>query len=179
MKYFLFDTETTGLPGSTILPLAKQPYIIEFYGCLAGEDGTVYDEIDTLIKPPISIPQEVVRIHGIDDEAVKDAPDFKAVEPRIRDLIGHAGALVAHNLPFDTTVLGFELRRTKTFNEVEWPSYRICTVEQTLGIRGHRLSLSKLYEYLFDEQFKGAHRAKVDVQALTRCFVELRKRKML
>jgi len=49
-------------------------------------------------------------------------------------------------------------------------------VQETEWIKGHRLSLSALHEELFGEPFSGAHRARVDVDALTRCFNELRQR---
>jgi hypothetical protein len=61
---------------------------------------------------------------------------------------------------------------------VKWPR-RICTVEQTQHIKGFRLNLSGLHEFLFGEKFSGAHRAKVDVAALVRCSSEMFKREML
>ena len=59
--------------------------------------------------------------------------------------------------------------------ECEWPRL-CCTVENTEWLHGHRLSLSALHEELFGEPFSGAHRARTDVAALTRCYLELVKR---
>ena len=176
MKYLIFDTETTGLPGNSLLPLNKQPYIVEFFGHIIDENGEVLDEVDTLIRPPISIPQEVIRIHGINDIKVQKEPTFKVVAPQIQNLIEGADAMVAHNLPFDMKMLGFEFRRLEMFEEIVWPPRNICTVEQSMYIKGHRLNLGKLHEELFGSSFVGAHRARQDVEALTRCFLELLRR---
>jgi DNA polymerase-3 subunit alpha len=74
-------------------------------------------------------------------------------------------------------MLSLEFRRLGMLEEViKWPVIRICTVEQTEWYKGYRLSLTALYEELFGEPFPDAHRARVDVQALTRVFLELRKR---
>jgi hypothetical protein len=49
--------------------------------------------------------------------------------------------------------------------KIKWPD-KICTVEQTVHLKGYRVSLSVLHETLFGMPFTGAHRAKVDVSAL-------------
>jgi hypothetical protein len=41
------------------------------------------------------------------------------------------------------------------------------------------MTMAGLHEYLFKEKFEGAHRARVDVQALKRCCLELMRRDML
>lgn len=69
-------------------------------------------------------------------------------------------------------MIDFEMKRLVT--ELAWPERLVCTVEATEHLKGHRLSLTKLYEHLFPgENFPGAHRAKADVQALVRCYVEM------
>jgi hypothetical protein len=62
--------------------------------------------------------------------------------------------------------------------ELRWPRL-VCTVEQTIALKGYRLSLENLHKELFGEPFEGAHRAKADVAALTRCCRELFKRGMI
>lgn len=171
----IFDTETTGLTENSLRSLDKQPHIIEFYGCLLDRDTfTVVGELDLLIKPPIKITPEITKITGITNDMVRDAPRFADVAGSISDLLSKADRKVAHNEAFDHQMLLFEFARLDIC--VPFPKERICTVEQTEHINGYRMKLTDLHEYLFGTPFKGAHRAKVDVEALTRCYVELIKR---
>ena len=174
----IFDTETTGLIDNTLKPIDKQPHIIEFYGCLIERDsGDMVAELDLLIKPPIVISKEITKITGITNEMVCDSPVFRSVASQIETFVNRADRWVAHNLSYDLQMLKFEIQRCdKTILRVFKNVDLLCTVEQTEHIKGHRLKLTDLHEYLFGEPFKGAHRAKVDVEALTRCYRELIKR---
>ncbi|MCK9423138.1 MAG: 3'-5' exonuclease, partial [Bacteroidales bacterium] len=69
------DLETTGIK-------VASDRIVEI--CLLREqvDGTTH--IKTLrINPEMPIPPEVIAIHGITDEDVKDCPTFKQVAPEL------------------------------------------------------------------------------------------------
>lgn len=171
-----FDNETTGLVYNATLPLAKQPEVTEFYGCLFDDkNGKIIEEIDVLVKPGNKISDKIIEITGITNEMVEKEKPIGHYFPDIMKMIGKAKFITAHNLAYDMEMLGFEARR----NNIEincWPTRRYCTVEQTVHLRGIRLNLSALHEYLFGEAFAGAHRAKVDVQAQVRCFLELKKR---
>lgn len=186
-----FDTETTGLIYNATLPLHKQPEVIEFYGCLFDDKtGKIKEELDLLIHPTINkgVTDEIMNITGISNEMLVGKPKFKEVADSIFNLLRKAEFVTAHNLAYDREMLDFEYKRldvklldTKDL-KIEmgyfpaWPPRQICTVEQTTHLRGIRLSLSALHEYLFGEKFEGAHRAKADVQAQVRCFMELKKR---
>lgn len=174
MLDLIFDTETTGLIDNTLKPLDKQPHVIEFYGMLVDRDTfEIKSELDLLIKPPIPITAEITKITTITNEMVVDSPTMSEVYIQISDIMNHADRWVAHNLAYDLQIMKFEAQRLgKTLTAPQL----LCTVEQTEFIKGYRLSLNELHEYLFGEPFKGAHRAKVDVQALYRCYVELIKR---
>jgi DNA polymerase-3 subunit alpha len=176
MRSLIFDTETTELIANSLLPDLHQPRIVEFFGHVVEDDGTVLDELEFMCNPGVPIPEESAKITGIKSEDVQNLPPFKEFEGKVRSLIGGATAIVGHNLAFDWDVLNLELKRTGTLEMVRWPAIRICTVEETEWFKGFRLSLSGLHEHLFGSPFEGAHRAKNDVQALTRCFLELRKR---
>lgn len=189
MKALLFDTETTGLVENRSLRLDKQPEIIEFYGCLADiKTGKVIEEYETLVRPKIQIREETVRgpkgrrqrsiteITGIDNEMVVDAPRFADVADRIFGMVEKAPMVIAHNLSFDFDML--EIEADRLGRQLNWPP-KLCTVEQTIHLKGFRMSLGDLYEYLFEEKFSGAHRARADVEALFRCCREMVKRKMI
>ena len=164
----LFDTETSGLTRPSIAALDKQPYVIEFYGMLVDRDTwQIVDELDILINVPVKLDKDITRITGLTDENLKDAPKFKYVANQIRALIGKSDRVVAHNLSFDMEMLDIEFSR---FGEaIQWPE-AMCTVEETEHLQGYRLSLTALHEFLFGEGFKGAHRARDDVQAMFRCY---------
>lgn len=175
MKAFLFDTETTGLISNRKLKLKQQPHVIEFYGCFADlKKGKVISEYNTFIKPPDPslVTPEITRITGITyDEHLKDAPAFSEVVGDIFGRVQKAPILIAHNLSFDKEMLDIEAERLE--KKIKWPKKLLCTVEQTINIKGFRLNLSGLHEHLFGEPFAGAHRAKIDTAALMRCCVKL------
>lgn len=176
MRALIFDTETTDLISNSLLPEKHQPKIIEFFGHIVEDDGTVIRELDFLCNPGHRLEKITTDITGITNDMVADKPPFLAFEAEVRGLIGEADAIVAHNLSYDFDVVNFEFKRCGTMDQARWPKIRICTVQETEWFKGHRLSLSALHEHLFGEPFSGAHRARVDVAALTRCYLELRKR---
>lgn len=174
MRALIFDTETSDLIGNSLLADRHMPHIIEFYGCIVNEEGDVVEELDFLCKPPQPISETTTRITGITQEDVKDAPPFSHFADKVFELIESADTVVAHNLSYDKEVVNVEAKRLG--REVAWPVDLVCTVEQTEHLKGHRLSLSALHEYLFGEPFTGAHRARVDVEALAQCYLELVRR---
>jgi len=172
-RYLIFDTETTDLIANELLDIKQQPRIIEFYGALYDDSiERVLDEFETYIDPKQPLQEKIKKITGIKDEDLKGQPTFEVVAEPIRRLIHSADAVVAHNLSFDIAVVEAEFSRIGW--KVLWPHRRICTVEATEWINGYRLRLGDLYESLFDERFEGAHRARVDTQALARCFAKMK-----
>jgi DNA polymerase III epsilon subunit-like protein len=175
MKALIFDTETTDLISNSLLADNHQPRVIEFFGQLVDvPKGKVLDVLEFTCNPGIPIPKKVTEITGLTDADVRDSPPFPEYASAVEALLAKAGAAVAHNLSYDLQVLGFEFRRMK--RELKWPPAMICTVQETQFLKGMRLSLSNLHLTLFGEEFKGAHRARQDVEALTRCFLEMHKR---
>jgi hypothetical protein len=69
-------------------------------------------------------------------------------------------------------VLNYEFARLGL--ALDWPFTRICTIHETLHLKGYRLSLKELHTALFPPEAFEPHRAKPDVLALTRCFLKLR-----
>lgn len=171
----VFDTES-GLVYNTGISLDKQPRIIEFYGCLVDDEGQILKELGFLCNPEMPIEKEVIKITGITDAMVKNQPPFRAFIEPLKDLFSGADAAVGHNISHDKAVVGIELERIGVDPATFWPKRMICTVEQTESIYGYRLRLSDLYQYLFNEGFTGAHRAREDARATARTFIELCKR---
>lgn len=185
MKAVVFDTETTGLIRNRTLKLDQQPEVIEFYACAVNlKTGRISKELDFLIKPlkPLSdkpAPGEkktITQMNGISNEMLKGKPTFKEVHAKIFSMLQGAPVVIAHNASFDKEMINIEAQRLGI--ELAWPRV-ICSIEQTLHLKGHRLSLTNLHLELFGEPFDGAHRAKVDVAALVRCCRELHKRDII
>lgn len=194
MKAFLFDTETTGLIANHTVKLDLQPSVIEFYGCLADlKTGEIESDYNTFIKPPKPLSDKpnfgekktITQITGITNEMLLGAPSFNDVASDIKRVLECAPVVIAHNMSFDREMIDIEFERIH--GKISWP-HSLCTVEQTTHIaqtvrlptmRSSRFTLSNLHQYLFDEPFEGAHRARADVAALLRCCVELHKREVI
>lgn len=171
MRIGYADTETTSLIQSISLPLNKQPFVYEYYGCATNEEGQDLDETHFWIKPPIPIPAESTKITGIKDEDVKDAPPFIKVAEAIKSSIEILDEIWFHNSSYDYAVINYEMERAGL--KIKWPTVR-CSVEETEHLVGHRLKLTDLHIHLFGEGFESAHSAKADVQALKRCVLRLK-----
>jgi DNA polymerase III epsilon subunit-like protein len=167
----LFDTETTGLIDNMTLKLERQPYVTEFYGELVDlATGDVKEEVEHLFDVPVALDEKITQITGITNEMLKGQPKFL---PKVIDFVEASPVAIAHNLSFDKDMLTIEAKRLGRKFKIK---RGICTVEATIGIKGYRLNLSSLHEHLFGAPFAGAHRAREDVKALTRCAVELFRR---
>jgi DNA polymerase III subunit alpha len=174
MKAFIFDTETTGLVRNHVTDFDNQPEIIEFYGATVDlKTGKKYAELEFLIKPRKQRTDKVMKEtkSKISDELLENADGFEKCAPAIRKYIEtSAPVVIAHNASFDKEMVDLEFERIGQM--IKWPR-AICTVEQTIHLTGQRMGLTVLHEYLFNEKFAEAHRAKADTQALIRCCIEL------
>lgn len=174
-RTLIFDTETTDLVSNTLLALDHQPRIVEFYGIVIDENGQDIKELEFLCHPGIPLPEITTRITGLKDEDLAHKKGFAFHADTVRALIEGCDEVAAHNLSYDRFVVDCEFRRLGQ-PPVKWPHVGTCTVEATEWYNGYRLSLTNLHLHLFGEPFADAHRAKTDVDALKRCFIELRKR---
>ncbi len=90
--FVIFDIETTGLkPGANK---------ITEIGAIKIKNGEVIDEFQALVNPGVSIPEKIVKLTGITDDMVKDAPPIDQVLDEFLGFIGDS-CLVAHNAGFD------------------------------------------------------------------------------
>jgi len=99
----MLDTETTGLSpqnGDKIVEIGA----IEVSHRRIRQDQKFHRHIN----PERHIPAEVVRIHGIDDERVKNEPTFREIADEFLSFIDGA-TLVIHNAPFDLGFIMHEL----------------------------------------------------------------------
>lgn len=97
-------------------------------GVVVFEDGVPVKSLVSLIQPPEEFGKfnwYNVKIHGIKQSMVQDAPTFDQVWERIREDVA-GGIVVCHNAVFDTSVL----RRLLEYYRIKVPEFRyICTVK--------------------------------------------------
>lgn len=169
----IFDTETTGLSKPIPTKIEKQPFMTEIYALKLSPDMKMIGEIDQLVKPPIPISKEITDITGIDDNLVKNSPSFFQIYDELYDFFDGCRYVVGQNVEFDINILFYELFRHNFDRKFPWPKNHICTIESSYHYKNKRLKLIDLHNLLFNKGFEKAHRAKNDVMATTRCFIEL------
>lgn len=161
----VIDTETTGLLEAEGVDISLQPHITEIYAKQVDDSGKIIKELDTLIKPPIPIPDHITKITGINDYTLRNAPTFIEVFKELIEVFFCSHTMVAHNLPSDEGVIINELRRIGKEHHFPYCPIKYCTVEQSLWIKGHRLKNAELHKIATGNDIVGAHRAKADVEA--------------
>lgn len=166
MRIAVFDTETTGLPLHPAAPLDKQPKIIEFAARVVDENGPTGETLSFLCNPGEPITEEITKITGIDDDMVKDLLPFESNLAEVQQFFGSCHGIAAHNLPFDSQMVWFHVRRYGWQHKWIWPSIMICTVQFYHAKYGHRPKLTQLYKDLTGEAYPQTHRALDDVNAL-------------
>ncbi len=162
----LFDTETTGLDpmtGDRVIEVAA----LELIG-----DLPTGKHFHSLFHPDRDIPDEVVRIHGISLEHVRDAPRFEEKVEALLEFLGD-GPLIAHNAPFDFGFLNAEFSRV---SRAPLGSDRMI---DTLALARQRFpgmpnSLDALCRrFGIDLSERTTHNALLDCRLLAEVYVEL------
>ncbi len=189
--YLIFDTETTGLPKRWDAPISDTdnwPRCIQIAWQLHDAMGNLIEHQDYLVQPEgFNIPYDAEQIHGISTElAQQKGISLAEVLEKFNIALSKAKFVVGQNVGFDLNIIGAEFYRMDVENPLEeLPVLDTCTEETALlckipGGRGGKFklpTLTELHEYLFNEPFNEAHNATADVEATTRCFFELVRRK--
>ena len=185
--YLIFDTETTGLPKSWNAPITDTdnwPRCIQIAWQLHDEMGNVLEHNDFLIKPDnFNIPYDAERIHGISTElAAEQGITLDECLIKFNEVLNKTKFIVGQNLQFDLNIMGCEFHRLGVENKMlSLPVLDTCTEKTALmcqipGGRGGKFklpTLTELHNHLFGTGFGEAHNATADVEATTRCFLEL------
>lgn len=180
MREIVFDTETTGVFPDH--PEAEFRDRIVEIGCVelvnlerTGREFHVY------LNPDRSVPDEVVRVHGLTREFLAQHKRFAEVADQFLEFIGDA-PLVAHNAAFDQGFMNAELRR---MGRAEHGSERFV---DTLMIAKKRFpgascsldALAKRFQldrYGFDlaaRKGAGGHGALIDARILAEVYLQLK-----
>jgi len=189
--YLIFDTETTGLPKRWDVPFTDTdnwPRCIQIAWQLHDAMGNVIEHQDYLIKPGgFNIPYDAEQIHGISTAlAEQDGHPLAEVLEKFNTALQKTKFVVGQNVGFDLNIMGAEFHRLQVDNQLqELPVLDTCTEHtaslcQIPGGRGGKFklpTLTELHQFLFGEPFGEAHNATADVEATTRCFLELVRKK--
>jgi len=173
------DTETTALLAVEAAEIQHQPHIVEIYCLKTNDKFEQISQFHTLMKVPIIIPEEVVKIHGIDNQAVEGYRPFAGYYRQLANYFVGVTHLIGHNLQYDKRMLIYELTRINKQYSFPWPPRDICTVEELQKVIGYRISLSNIHAELFGIGFESAHSAKADTEALLKVYKELVRRDMV
>lgn len=158
--YVVFDVETTGASAST--------GAITEIGALKLLRGEVVEEFSTLVNPKRRIDPFVVRLTGITDRMVADAPPIEEVMPRFEEFV-EGTVLVAHNARFDCSFVA--AARGGAFPN---PVLDTLTLARALVPGLRRYKLSALVSH-FGVNAGPNHRALSDAAATTGVFQKLLK----
>ncbi len=183
--FLIFDTETTGLPKKWKAPLTdfdNWPRMVQLAWQCHDLEGNFLFAKNHVIKPEgYSIPKDATDIHGITNEIAneKGVSLKEALIDFVED-VKKAKSIIGHNIEFDINVVGSELLRCG-MQEIMTTAPRFCTkIESTQfcaiknksgGLKSP--TLTELHLKLFEKPFPEAHNAAADVEATSRCFLEL------
>ena len=188
--YLIFDTETTGLPkrwNAPVTDVDNWPRCIQIAWQLHDELGNCIEHQDYLIRPDgFNIPYDAEKIHGISTElASEQGLALSEVLELFNIALSKTTFVVGQNLGFDLNIMGCEFHRLQVASPLsELPVLDTCTEKtasmcQIPGGRGGKFklpTLTELHQFLFQKPFGEAHNATADVEATTRCFLELIRR---
>ncbi len=170
-RQLTFDTETTGLnpdDGHRVVELAAVELID---GVKTGKS------FYALINPERSIPEEVVRIHHIDDEKVKDAPKFREIADKFLEFITGAELLI-HNADFDIKMINNELDIINKGKIWDYVTNSICTMKMSRRLykseKKHSLdALAVRFNISLDEREAKGHGALLDCELLADAYIAM------
>ena len=167
MREIVLDTETTGLDP------AQGHKIVEI-GCVElinhTPTGRTFQEY---LNPERLMDEDVIAVHGITNEFVKDKPTFKEVVDKFIEFIGDDSKLVIHNAAFDMKFLNAELE------SCGYPKLSYERVVDTLIIArqkfpGSRVNLNELCKrFNVDASARTVHGALLDSELLAEVYLEL------
>ncbi|OSY89174.1 DNA polymerase III subunit epsilon [Tenacibaculum holothuriorum] len=156
--YAILDIETTG--GKYNEEGITEIAIYKFDG------HTVVDQFISLINPEREIQDFVVKLTGINNKMLRNAPKFYEVAKRIIEITQEC-VIVAHNASFDTRILTTEFRRLG----YDYKRDSLCTVQLSKDLipEAPSHSLGKLCRFL-GIPVSDRHRANGDALATVQLF---------
>ena len=165
-REIVFDTETTGFDyakGDRLVEIGAVELINHM------PTGVTYHQY---INPERDVPEEVIKVHGLTYDFLKDFPTFEKIVDEWLDFVGDA-RLVAHNASFDINFVNYEQKQIGR-KEFDWANVT-DTLEIARGMfPGARCSLDALCKrFEIDNSCRTFHGALLDAQLLAEVYLEL------
>ncbi len=161
----VFDIETTGL--------SNQNCRITEIGAVKIKDGEVVSTFNTFVNPEQTIPEEIVKLTGITDDMVANAPSELEALTAFFDFIGKGEdggemLLIAHNADFD---MGFiRAAATRHGLPLDNPYLDTLALARFLAPQLKKHKLDAMAEYYGLGEFNH-HRACDDAEILSRIYL--------
>jgi DNA polymerase-3 subunit epsilon len=108
------------------------------------------------------IPPNIIDIHGITDEMVKEAPTFKQVANEVKQFLDNCDLAGYNSNRFDIPLLVEEFLRIGM--DFQMKGRRLLDVQRIYHLMEQR-TLSAAYKFYCEKQLEGAHGAEVDAVA--------------
>lgn len=163
-----FDTETTGLD------VKAGDRLVEI-GCVEMIDGNrTENNFHCYINPQRLMSEEVIAIHGLSNEMLKDCPVFREIAQSFLDYIGNDSILIAHNASFDIKFINYELEQAG-FTPVNLDRFVDTLAVAKKMFPGSNNSLDSLCNrFNIDLTKRSAHHgALLDAELLSDVYIEL------
>ena len=167
MKEVILDTETTGLS-------VKEDHRVIEVACIETENLIPTKNVFyKLINPERKISEDAFKIHGYDNEKLKNEPKFADVA---KDLIKFIDGkkLIIHNAPFDIGFLNHELKKIN-MKSIDEKKNVIDTLEIARSkFPGSSNSLDNLCKkFNIDLSKRLKHNALLDCELLRKVYINL------
>ncbi len=174
-RELVLDTESTGILASDGHRLVEVALVEMINRKPTGR------ELHVLINPDRDIPEVVVKIHGISNDKVKDAPKFAEVAKEIRDFIGNDPVVITcrtkDNYTLDIALLNMELTKagqeeipaSQWINVRRWSEAMFGDKNATLDKILDRYGISR------KERDENGHGALLDARLLAEAYPKLLK----
>ncbi|MDO4461945.1 MAG: 3'-5' exonuclease [Bacteroidia bacterium] len=149
-----FDIESTGL--NVINDRIVEIAIVKLF-----PNGTK-ENYNFRVNPEMHIPEEVVELHHISDADVALCPTFKAIAPRLVEIMKGCDIAGYNSGHFDIPMLAEEFSRT----DVDFDLHKMNHIDvQGIFHKMEQRTLSAAYKFYCGKELEGAHGALADTEA--------------
>ena len=149
-----FDLETTGI--NTV-----SDRIVELSILKINPNGSE-ESLTMRLNPEMTIPDNVIEIHGITNEDVADKPTFKEVAKQVAGFIEGCDLAGFNCNKFDIPLLAEEFLRADS--DVSLKKRKVVDV-QVIFHKMEQRTLSAAYKFYCSKELVGAHGAEADTRA--------------
>lgn len=115
-----------------------------------------------LVNPEMTIPDEVIAVHGISNEKVANEPTFKELAKEIFNIIKDCDLAGFNSDRFDIPLLAEEMLRA----DIDFDLKNMLSVDvQTIFHKMEKRTLAAAYKFYCDKDLTDAHSAEADTSA--------------